>query len=185
MRHAILTCALLLGAASFAADDKPAQQQAPQNAESGKYFDKRIEAWAIGTVTGIQLDNAYIALEGQTSAQAVEYAQLVERALIDKASPPAERLKSLRAETVKMEKKEIILNYDKANPVPLMQCPVKVDQATKVQNVPAVQLADLKIGDTLLVGYDAEKKINQLYAAVAIEPTKNTNEDPVRAQPKE
>lgn len=177
---------MLLGFGVFAADaqSEPQQPQSPTNAEAGKYFDKRIEAWAIGTVTGIQLDNAYIALEGQTSAQAVEYAQLVERALIDKSSPPVERLKSLRAETVKMEKKEIIVNYDKANPIPLMQCPVKVEAATKAQSVPAVQLADLKIGDTILIGYDAEKKGNYLYAAVAIEGTKNANEDPVRAQPR-
>jgi len=177
---------MLLSAGVFAADaqSEPPHPQAPANAEPGKFFDKRIDAWAIGTVTGIQLDNAYIALEGQKSAQAVEYAQLVERALIDKASPPVERLKSLRAETAKMEKKEILVNYDKADPIPLLQCPVKVDAARKSQTVPAVQLADLKIGDTILIGYDAERKINHLYAAVAIEATKNANEDPVHVQPR-
>jgi len=181
MKSAILMCALAASCGVFAADEKPAPAPQPVLKEGGsKYFDKRIEAWAIGTVTGIQLQDGYIALEGQNSSQAVDYAQLVETALIDKASPPVERLKSLRTETSKLPKKEIVLYYDKSNPVPLLQCPVKIDAATKAQNMPEVQLADLKIGDTILVGYDAEAKMNHLYAAVAIEPTKNANEDPLR-----
>ena len=55
-----------------------------------------------------------------------------------------------------------------------------IDEATKAQNLPQVQLADLKIGDTILVGYDAEAKMNHLHAAVAIEPTKNANQDPLQ-----
>lgn len=180
MKNAILTCTLFVSCGVFAAEEKPAPAPQPVLKESGaKYFDKRIEAWAIGTVTGIQLQEGYIALEGQNSSQAVDYAQHIETALTDKSSPPVERLKSLRMETAKLPKKEIVLYYDKANPVPLLQCPVKVDEARKAQNLPQVQLADLKIGDTILVGYDAEAKMNHLHAAVAIEPTKNPNEDPL------
>lgn len=179
MKNAILTCALFLSCGAFAADDKPSLPSAV-NPSSEKFFDKRIEAWAIGTVTGIQLENGYIALEGQNSIQAVEYAQLIEKALIDKASPPVARLKSLRADASKLSKSEIVLSYDKGNPIPLLQCPVLIDPVTRAQNSPQVPLADLKIGDTILVGYDAEAKINHLLAAVAIEPTRNASEDPVR-----
>lgn len=180
MKTTILTCALLVIGGVFAADEKPASVAQPVQKQGGeKYFDKRIEAWALGTVTGIQLDIGYIALEGQNSSQAVDYAQLIESALIAKNSPPIERLRSLRAEASKLTKKEILIYYDKANPVPLLQCPVKLEEAAKAQNIPKVQLADLKIGDTILVGYDAEADKNILYAAVGIEPTRNVNEDPL------
>lgn len=159
MRKIIALFAVLLSVSVLTAGES-------EKAVQKDVFDSRIEGWAYGQVWGLNVDQGILSINGQLSKEAIEFAKRVESTLKDGAGHDPAQFAELQGKMEKLDKRQIHFNYDKAAPAALMQCPVKMAPAKESGRV---LLTDLKVGDTVLIGFNASASANRLYTIVLLD----------------